>query len=230
MKLLDFETILRKTLDDGRLSRSERRAVATIVDDEELDRHQLAAYRNAALSVARKAIRDPRDGDVVQWLYDVLGLLTPKPPGEVRAEALFSPGDTCLRQIVGLINGARRSIDVCVFTITDDRIAEALLEANRRHIQLRVLSDAVKTRDPGSDIDRLAAAGVPVALDTHDKFMHHKFAIFDRRTLVTGSYNWTRSAAMANNENLIVSTNTRLLTAFAEEFDRLWANYADVAG
>lgn len=227
MKLAEFESILRKTLDDGRLSRSERRAVSSLLDDEGLDNHALATYRNAALGIARGAMRDSRDPDVATWLYDVLNLLTPPPLAEVRAEALFSPGTACLERIIGLIRGTRQRMAVCVYTITDDRIAQALLDAHRRNVEVRVLSDAVKTLDPGSDIRRLAAEGVAVALDTPDKYMHHKFAVFDRRLVVTGSYNWTRSAARANDENLIVSSDPRLVDSFVAEFAKLWERYAE---
>jgi phosphatidylserine/phosphatidylglycerophosphate/cardiolipin synthase-like enzyme len=55
--------------------------------------------------------------------------------------------------------------------------------------------------------------------------MHHKFAIFDQRLLVTGSYNWTRSAAERNRENLAVTDDRRLVAAFREEFERLWRDF-----
>ena len=56
--------------------------------------------------------------------------------------------------------------------------------------------------------------------------MHHKFALFDGTVLLTGSYNWTRSAAAQNNENLIVTNDHRLATAFSSLFDRLWEELA----
>jgi phosphatidylserine/phosphatidylglycerophosphate/cardiolipin synthase-like enzyme len=55
--------------------------------------------------------------------------------------------------------------------------------------------------------------------------MHHKFAIFDEGVVLTGSYNWTRGAAMSNEENLILSNDRRLLTAFRGEFERLWKKF-----
>ena len=229
MKIQDFEEILERTRDDGKLSRTERRALSAIIEDEQLDVHALATYRNAAFVLARNAMRDPRDGTTISWLYDVLNLLTPPPRGEVHAEALFSPGDQCLRRIIGLIEGARQHIEVCVFTITDDRIAEALLAAHRRGVRLRVISDVMKTMDLGSDIARLGEAGIAVALDTPDKYMHHKFALFDGRLLTTGSYNWTRSAASSNDENLIVIGDARLIREFGEEFEELWGRYASAS-
>ena len=56
--------------------------------------------------------------------------------------------------------------------------------------------------------------------------MHHKFAIADTDLLLTGSYNWTRSASTENNENVVVSNNARLVSSFQKEFDRLWRTLA----
>lgn len=52
--------------------------------------------------------------------------------------------------------------------------------------------------------------------------MHHKFAVFDERRMLTGSYNWTRGAARDNQENVVVSDDPRLMKAFGLEFARLW--------
>ena len=52
--------------------------------------------------------------------------------------------------------------------------------------------------------------------------MHHKFALFDRCLLATGSYNWTRGAAAGNYENILVTGYKELVEPFREEFDRLW--------
>ena len=110
-------------------------------------------------------------------------------------------------------------------TITDDRIARALLDAHARRVKVRVLSDNEKAEDLGSDIPRLQQAGVPVVIDRTPKHMHHKFALFDRRVLLTGSYDWTRSAADDNQENLIVTSDDKLVAAFGAEFDRLWRSF-----
>ncbi len=55
--------------------------------------------------------------------------------------------------------------------------------------------------------------------------MHHKFALFDGARLMTGSYNWTRSAAQHNHENLVVSDDHELVGAFGKTFERLWASF-----
>jgi phosphatidylserine/phosphatidylglycerophosphate/cardiolipin synthase-like enzyme len=136
--------------------------------------------------------------------------------------ALFAPGDACLRQIVHRFASAHNTVDVCVFTITDDRITRAMLTAHRRGVKLRVLTDNDKTFDRGSDIDEIERAGVPVKVDRTPFHMHHKFALFDRARLVNGSYNWTRGAAEQNMENLIDTADPSLVDAFALHFEELW--------
>lgn len=55
--------------------------------------------------------------------------------------------------------------------------------------------------------------------------MHHKVAIFDGVRLLLGSYTWTRGAASTNYEDLIDTTDSKLLAAFAAEFERLWNKF-----
>jgi mitochondrial cardiolipin hydrolase len=136
--------------------------------------------------------------------------------------AYFSPGDGCLNAILSGIQSVRSSLKICVFTISDDRITQAIRQAHRRGIQVRILTDNEKLFDRGSDIRELAAAGIPVRIDETPNHMHHKFALLDNQTLLTGSYNWTRSAARYNHENLIVTDQKNLVHDFSREFDRLW--------
>ena len=143
-------------------------------------------------------------------------------PAEGTLEVHFSPGETCLGAILDQLEDARRSIDVCVFTITDDRIARALLAAHERGIKLRVITDNDKANDEGSDVWKLERAGIPVRVDRTEWHMHHKFAVFDGRIALTGSYNWTRGAARNNEENLVLCEDERFVTAFRREFEKLW--------
>ena len=78
------------------------------------------------------------------------------------------------------------------------------------------------TEDLGSDVARLARSGVSVRFDHSDAHMHHKFAVFDRRLLLTGSFNWTRSASSENHENIVLTSDARLVGAFSREFEALW--------
>ena len=185
--------------------------------------------RNLAFKVAKNELGDDKHiRNVLGWLEDVVKTASnldadDGPP----SRAYFSPGQDPLRTIVGLLGAARQTVDICVFTITDDRIAEAILAAHRRGVTVRVVTDDDKAFDRGSDIDKLRAAGVSVRTDHTEAHMHHKFAVFDRQTLLTGSYNWTRSAGRDNYENVIVTADARLTQQFHEAFQHLWEHLGD---
>jgi phosphatidylserine/phosphatidylglycerophosphate/cardiolipin synthase-like enzyme len=122
------------------------------------------------------------------------------------------------------MQSARRTADVCVFTITDDRLSSALLDAHHRGVAFRVITDNDKAFDEGSDVDRISRAGVPLRVDQTRFHMHHKFAVIDDQWLLSGSYNWTRGASRDNEENLIVTSEPRLIAAYRSAFERLWAD------
>jgi phosphatidylserine/phosphatidylglycerophosphate/cardiolipin synthase-like enzyme len=59
-------------------------------------------------------------------------------------------------------------------------------------------------------------------MDITSNHMHHKFMIADSDTLITGSYNWTLSAANYNYENILVTREATAIKAFANQFEKLW--------
>ncbi|MCB9830895.1 MAG: endonuclease [Planctomycetes bacterium] len=221
----ELRKLLEASLEDARLSRSERHDLREALASHAGDQAALARIESEVFELATK---NGAAGEIMTWLRQVSSLLRTleterlAPPDQ---RLYFSPRDDCPQLIRSLIRSARREIRVCVFTITDDRIADELLEAQRRGIDLRIVSDDDKAEDLGSDLDRLAGAGVPIALD-RDGHMHHKFAVFDQRSSISGSYNWTRGAAQDNHESILLSNDAGLARGFLDEFDRLWQRYA----
>ncbi|WP_162427628.1 phospholipase D-like domain-containing protein [Pontibacter pudoricolor] len=141
---------------------------------------------------------------------------------KITSHAFFSPGEDCLEAIITAIEEAEKTMKICVFTISDDRISEAIVRAHQRGVHIRIITDNNKLHDAGSDIRELAAKGLDVRIDKTRSHMHHKFAIFDETRVLTGSYNWTRSAAMYNHENILVTDNLSIVQDYSREFDRLW--------
>lgn len=219
----ELDRILRHTLADFRVSRGEKRVLKKIIDEMGADQQQLAHLRHRAFEIARGEIFSPDAAGVLDWLEDIAKLLQYDPESnQINSEAHFSPGNNCAQKIASLFVTARRNVDVCVFTITDDRISDAILDAHQRGVAIRIISDNDKSADAGSDIGRLTRQGISVRIDRTEYHMHHKYAIFDQRRLLTGSYNWTRSAAKYNEENFIITDNDNLLKAFSSEFEKLW--------
>ena len=226
MKPQQIRDMLAETLDDRRLSRGERSALNRIFEHVEPDEQQLGNYRSMAFDLARDALDASNGPQVVDWLDDVMKLLQrPADASMPTAEAFFSPRDDCTRRIRGLLAGARRTVDICVFTITDDRLSSAILDAHRRGVKVRIITDDDKATDRGSDANRLTEAGIGLRTDRSSYHMHHKFALFDGSLLMTGSYNWTRSAADSNEENFIITGESRLIGPFSAIFGRLWQQF-----
>ncbi len=136
----------------------------------------------------------------------------------------FSPGMDCLNAITDTINNAKDSLDICVFTITDNRIVKAIEAAKFRGVTVKIITDNDKLLDRGSDIIYLSKKGYDIKVDYTDSHMHHKFAVIDKKISLTGSYNWTRSAEKYNQENVLVSDSKYLAKTYLEEFNKLWKN------
>lgn len=228
MDTAELERTLRATLDDGRLSRAEKQALGELFGEAELDAQRLGQVRARAFAIARERTQDARALEALQWVEDLVKVLAQReaPLAATESHACFSPGDACLRTILAELGRTRKSADICVFTITDDRIAEAIVATQKRGVRVRVLTDNDKQYDGGSDIDRLRRAGIAVKVDETEHHMHHKFALLDEARLLNGSYNWTRSASAFNEENLIVTSDPGLVRAFSRQFAALWQSLA----
>ena len=223
MKPEQIDDILARTLDDFRVSRGEKKLLGDLLKETGPSGHDLAFLRHRAFTLARDQLLGPDAKEVVNWLEEIIKVFQPDvAESTAESRAYFSPRDDCPGAIAGLFARVRRWADVCVFTITDDRIAEAILSAHRRGVKLRIITDDDKSSDRGSDVCRLGKVGVAVRVDRSEYHMHHKFALYDRKTLLTGSYNWTRSAAEHNEENFIVTKDRGLLNRFTKAFDELW--------
>ncbi len=232
MQHRELEHIFRQTLEDRRLTRAERQALSQLLSEADPSAEDRAGYLNRAFAAAAEILPRRADRKVLEWLLEVAKTLTRPATGTRRgdvAEALFEPRHNCAARLHALIDSCASRLEICVFTLTDDDLTEAVLEAHGRGVEVRVITDDEKSLDLGSDALRLRKAGIDLRFDVDPGHMHHKFALFDRRLLVTGSYNWTRGAAESNHENIVVTDDLRLVTPFCQEFDHLWQKFAPVS-
>jgi len=223
MQKEQIDELLKRTLDDFRVSRGEKRILEGMVQEHGDSEQQLGFLRHRAFAVARESIVGPEGVAAMEWLEDVIKVFQSREePDQNSSQVYFSPGDDCPQIIVNQLERASRSIDICVFTITDNRLADAIRDAFVRGIAVRIISDNDKSLDPGSDIERLKGLGVPIRIDQTQHHMHHKYAVFDQKTTLTGSYNWTRSADKHNDENFVITSEPTINRAYLGHFDRLW--------
>lgn len=226
---MDFNRLdqhLRDSLADLRLSNEERDELRELGND--LSPDQVRYMRNRAFALVRELIQNPEDAmPALKWLEQVIKTLEVRcSPIRGHSSAHFSPGESCRQRIRDLCRQARESVDVCVYTISDNQLSDELIAVHRRGIAVRIISDSEKRFDAGSDILHLVEQGVPLRIDNSPFHMHHKFALFDGRLLLNGSFNWTRSASTSNEENLLVTDDPHLVAEYRREFDKLWARYA----
>ena len=127
--------------------------------------------------------------------------------------------------IMQYIEEATSEICIAVAWFTHRDLFDAILKALDRKIRVSViLIDDIINRGPnGLDFAVFISKGGMVRfMNTRKLLMHNKFCLFDGKTLITGSYNWTYSAEMHNAENIIVTDEANICIAFREQFMILW--------
>lgn len=219
---------LESSLEDGRLDDTERREFQSELAESVLSEEDRAFLRNYSFKLVQRALANQGDAAaLLRWLERVIKVLDnviSSNKADV-ATSWFSPGRACAAGITEQLKLARNTIDICVFTIADDNLTKQILDAHKRGVSVRIVTDNDKLNDAGSDIDYLAQQGVPVKIDTTPYHMHHKFAIFDGGRLINGSFNWTRSASKNNQEDITLTDDSRFVSAFSKQFELLWQKF-----
>ncbi len=142
-------------------------------------------------------------------------------------EVLFTRTDSVAARIEELIRQGRTGIDAALYRLDLPRLAQALAEAARRGLRVRLVLDSLKYSENQATRELLAKSGVRFRL-AHGRRgpqtkMHHKFAVLDHETVLTGSYNWTLESEQQNYENLVILRSAEHAAAYSREFEALWA-------
>ena len=222
----ELKDFLAQTFDDTLLSKQERKAFDALIADQSLNSSQLGALRSKVFDIARTSFSSSDDLKVIEWLERAVKLVSKSQNSAPKSSKVyFTPGEDARNAIASEIDTARNSIKVCVFTISDNILANALVAAHKRGVNVQIITDNDKSEDKGSDIEDMANAGLNIKEDRTANHMHHKYAIIDGDTLITGSYNWTRSAYKYNHENVVISYEKNLIHQFEKEFAELWSTF-----
>ncbi len=129
--------------------------------------------------------------------------------GKASIEAFFSPWDDALKQVLMVLDGACEQILVQAYVLSSRDVANHLIAAHQRGIDVRILADARQHAEtPASLLQQLAENGIPVWLESRYRHAHNKVMVVDARSsrsvIITGSYNFTWSAQHLNAENLLI--------------------------
>ena len=140
----------------------------------------------------------------------------------VPLEVLFSPEDGVAARILDLIDEAEFSLEFAAFSLTSNAVADRLIAAAERGVQVRGVMETTQVGGTGSEYARLRQAGLDVRLDGNPFNMHHKFFLVDSAMVATGSYNFSASAEERNDENMLIIHDPGLARLYLEEFVRLF--------
>lgn len=137
----------------------------------------------------------------------------------------FTPGDHADAMIIGAIDDARQQVLVQAYSFTHRRIAEALVRARRRGIDVAVLVDAEQARGEPAVLRELTRGKVMLRYDHRHAAAHNKTMVIDaglaQCAVITGSYNFTAAAQQRNAENaLLLRANTPLCDAYHDNWQR----------
>ena len=168
--------------------------------------------------------------------------------GQTPVEVLFAPHRRSdpnhgLALIDSTLAQAQKSLDLALFVFSAQSLTETIAALQQRGVRLRLLADpGFASRSFSEVLDLLgialadhhckleagnqplkqAAEGVGIPRLARGDKLHHKLAIVDARTVITGSFNWSPSAAHQNDEVLMVIHSPQLAAHFTREMDRLW--------
>ena len=138
----------------------------------------------------------------------------------------FTPGERADGLIIEAIGSAREQILVQAFSFTHRRIAQALIGARSRGVEVTVIADQQQAYAVATSLVRhLADSGVRVLLDAHHAAAHNKVMVIDAGNVscavITGSYNFTQAAQSHNAENVVIlRSNVELCEAFRGNWQR----------
>jgi phosphatidylserine/phosphatidylglycerophosphate/cardiolipin synthase-like enzyme len=141
------------------------------------------------------------------------------PPIEVR----FSPKGGCTEAVVKEINAAKTTLLVQAYSFTSAPIAKALVDVHKRGVKVQVILDKSQRTEKYSSADFVAHAGIPTLIDAKHAIAHNKIMVVDDQTVITGSFNFTRSAEQDNAENLLVIRDRML----AAKYTANWQMHAE---
>ena len=150
-------------------------------------------------------------------------------------DVYYAPEDLPGDRLVALYRQAHRYIYVAVYGFTFPPAVEALVNAKKRGLDVRVLTVREKAKDPKQAIalQTLRMAGIPVRVNLHDALMHLKQVVLDDEINASGSMNHTTSGHRYNDERLDVITDRPTSVKARHKFLTLWnddTRYGDWRG
>ncbi|GAP12400.1 phosphatidylserine/phosphatidylglycerophosphate/cardiolipin synthase [Longilinea arvoryzae] len=150
---------------------------------------------------------------------DAISVYFTDPDSALAAEGRGGPDEA----LAAAIAAAQSSVDMAMYNLSLPSIGDALLEAYRRGVVVRLVVDDETYEDEISS--RLRKAGIPVVSDQREELMHNKFTILDGQEVWTGSLNLSTGGTYSDYNNLVRIRSTRLAQDYTAEFEEMFLDH-----
>ena len=142
-------------------------------------------------------------------------------PAEILA-IYFTPPAGAASGLIKQIDGAKKSIKVMAYGFTATNLAEALVRAKRRGVDVGLIQDEKSAQNNRETLPILLAAGIDVRSDGKHAIQHNKVMLIDDDIVITGSYNFTKSAEKRNAENIMIVRSSYAAKRYADNWKLHW--------
>jgi phosphatidylserine/phosphatidylglycerophosphate/cardiolipin synthase-like enzyme len=136
----------------------------------------------------------------------------------------FTPPANAAAAIVNAIDASEREVLVQAYGFTHNAIAQALVRAHQRGVVVRVLLDQKSQSSNRYVMDVLTDAQIELRQDGKHAIAHNKVMVIDQAIVITGSFNFTNSAATRNAENFLVLKSADLAEKYRLQWQNHWAH------
>ncbi|WP_084570491.1 phospholipase D-like domain-containing protein [Methylosinus sp. PW1] len=134
-------------------------------------------------------------------------------------EIHYAPTENLERLDVALLRAARVKIDLAAYVLTDWPVIDALIDAHRRGVVVRIVLDPSQA----SDFDRLRELSQRLRTSPPGPFMHLKSYSVDDMLLRTGSANFTASGMKQQDNDVVVIRDRAAAQTFEARFEQIWS-------
>lgn len=142
-------------------------------------------------------------------------------------ETCFSPDEPCAEKLEKFISSATKSIHLAIYSINLENIVKMLIKKSE-NVQVQIIVDKLQSKGVKSQVGTLFEAGMNIRYGKQKGIMHDKFVIIDGKMMMTGSFNFTNHASLANQENQVYLANPNIVTRYQDRFTKMWDSSVEI--
>ena len=137
-------------------------------------------------------------------------------------EVYFSPTEDVQSKLISELQKAKETIDCSLYGITQEDIANTLIEKDKSGVRVRIGLDKMQAAGKSDKHNELIKGGVEVRIKKLSALEHNKYCVIDGRVATEGSYNFSKNARLQDNSFVIIR-DKGIVDKFGKQFEYIWA-------